>query len=406
MKNNQLEKIWTKDFISIAMTQLLVFIAFYTLLTTLPIYVMQDLGGSESDSGLVVTAMLLAAIIIRPFSAKILDIIGKKKGLVITVAIFTATCFLYIWVDQFVPLLALRFFHGLSFGVITTATGAIAADVIPPARRGAGMGYFAMSNNLAVVLGPFIGLTLLQFASFQTLFIILSIVMLGSLVSSLLVQLPAQEKVDQGKSKLQVSDLIELKALPVSLISGLVGLTYASILSFISVYAEALDLASAASYFFLVYAIVMLAARPSLGRAYDNRGPKFVLMPCLFIFAVGLVFLSFTSSAWMLLIAAGIIGLGYGTLLPGFQTMAIQTAHPSRSSHATATFFIFYDTGIAAGAFVWGLIVSGLGFQSMFLVCALTVLLTMGIFQLYLSKKTNAKTAKQPASYQEVPSSK
>lgn len=297
MKNNQLEKIWTKDFISIAMTQLLVFIAFYTLLTTLPIYVMQDLGGSESDSGLVVTAMLLAAIIIRPFSAKILDIIGKKKGLVITVAIFTATCFLYIWVDQFVPLLALRFFHGLSFGVITTATGAIAADVIPPARRGAGMGYFAMSNNLAVVLGPFIGLTLLQFASFQTLFIILSIVMLGSLVSSLLVQLPAQEKVDQGKSKLQVSDLIELKALPVSLISGLVGLTYASILSFISVYAEALDLASAASYFFLVYAIVMLAARPSLGRAYDNRGPKFVLMPCLFIFAVGLVFLSFTSSA-------------------------------------------------------------------------------------------------------------
>src|SRR5699024_6250399 len=97
MKNNNLEKIWTKDFISIASTQLLLFIAFYTLLTTLPIYVINDLGGSESDGGLVVTVMLIAAIIMRPFSAKILDLISKKKGLVISVAIFTATCFLYIW---------------------------------------------------------------------------------------------------------------------------------------------------------------------------------------------------------------------------------------------------------------------------------------------------------------------
>jgi len=156
MKDRSLEKIWTKNFISIALTQFLVFIAFYTLLTTLPIYVINHLGGSEADGGLVVTVMLIAAIIIRPFSAKLLDIIGKKKGLVLSVTLFTMTTFFYIWIDQLIPLLVLRFIHGISFGILTTVTGAIAADVVPRSRRGAGLGYFAMAMNLALVVGPFI----------------------------------------------------------------------------------------------------------------------------------------------------------------------------------------------------------------------------------------------------------
>lgn len=404
MNKNKLEKIWTKSFISISLTQFLVFIAFYTLLTTLPIYVVNNLGRSQADAGLVVTVMLLAAIVVRIFSAKILDLLGKKKGLVLSVGLFTVTCFFYIWIDAFIPLLALRFFHGLSFGIITTATGAIAADVIPQARRGAGLGYFAMAMNLAVVAGPFIGLSLLQFVSFQSLFIVLSIFMIAGLVSSVLVQVPAHTEAvkEEASSKLRLSDLIEVKAIPIALISGLVGLAYASILSFISVYSDSLGLSAAASYFFLVFAIVMLISRPYLGRSFDSRGPKFVLLPCLLIFAIGLVSLSFTTTALMLLIAAGLIGLGYGTLLPGFQTMAIQTAENHRSGHATATFFIFYDLGIAAGALIWGLVVAGIGFRNMYLLCALLVLVTIVLFNIYHTKTTKSKTAERE-SFSEVP---
>lgn len=407
MNKHSLEKIWTKSFISISITQFLVFIAFYTLLTTLPIYVINNLGGSKADGGLVVTVMLIAAIIVRPFSAKLLDMIGKKKGLVLSIAVFTVTCFFYIWVKEFIPLMVLRFIHGLSFGIITTATGAIAADVIPPARRGAGLGYFAMAMNLAVVVGPFIGLSLLQFASFQTLFIILSIFMIGGVISSMLVHVPAHTvTVDKEPAfRLKLHDLIEVKALPIALISGLVGLAYASILSFISVYSDSLGLSAAASYFFLVFAIVMLASRPSLGRAFDSRGAKFVILPCLFIFAIGLVVLSFTNTALILLVAAGLIGLGYGTLLPSFQTMAIQTADSSRSGHATATFFIFYDLGIAAGAFIWGLVVADIGFHNMYILCALLVLVTIVLFTVYHSRSTKPKLAKQ-ARYKELHSPK
>ncbi|MBM7598837.1 MFS family permease [Virgibacillus halotolerans] len=405
MKEKKLEKIWTKSFISISLTQFLVFTVFYTLLTTLPIYVMKHLGGSQSEAGLVVTVMLIAAIIIRPFSAKILDILGKKKGLVISVALFAATSVIYIWIDQFSSLLVVRFIHGLSFGLISTATGAIAADVIPESRRGAGMGYFAMAMNLAVVAGPFIGLSLLQFVSFQALFIVLFTFMIVGVLCSMIVRVPAHleaaKQNDVVSFKLKWSDLIETKALPVAAISGLVGFAYASILSFISVYADSIGLSSTASYFFLVFAVVMLVFRPSLGRAFDNRGAKFVLIPSLFIFAIGLAFLSFTNTALMLLIAAGLIGLGYGTLLPGFQTMAIQTTDSTRSGHAISTFFIFYDTGIAAGAFIWGLIVANFGFKNMYLIGALLVIVTMLIFNMYLTRKEKPKYVKRPAIYNE-----
>lgn len=406
--SKNLERIWTKDFISIFITQFLLFVAFYALLTTLPIYVIDSLNGSHSEGGLVVTVMLISAILMRPFSAKLLEIVGKKKGLVLGVVTFTLTSFLYPFVNQFIPLLIVRFIHGLSFGIVTTATGAIAADVVPASRRGAGLGYFAMAMNTALVIGPFLGLSLLQITSFQNLFIVLNLLLLVGVISSLSVKVPTYLEVNKKtiSFKLELSDLIEVNALPIALISGLVGMAYGSILSFISVYANSIGLATVASYFFLIFAVVMISSRPYLGRAFDNRGPKFVLAPSLFIFALGLLFLSFSANAAMFLMAAGLVGLGYGSLLPGFQTMAVQSTSPERSGHATATFFIFYDLGIGTGSFVWGIVASILGFSKMYMVSSALVIITLLIFNQYLSWKKKAKSVKKQKLKMKVQESK
>src|SRR5699024_8601271 len=210
-KESHLEEVWTKKFVSISVIQFLVFTVFYALLTTLHIYVINDLGESQSNEGLVVTSMLIAAILVRPFSAKILDTLGKKKGLIFSVILFTLTNIFYTWMNAFIPLLMLRFMHGISFGVVSTATPAIAAEIIPKSRKGAGMGYFAMAMNLAIVAGPFIGLTLLQFVSFKTLFMILNIFMIIAVFFSFNVRFEEDSRVEQetNKLKLRLSDLIE-----------------------------------------------------------------------------------------------------------------------------------------------------------------------------------------------------
>src|SRR5699024_3078763 len=183
------------------------------------------------------------------------------------------------------------------------------------------------------------------------------------------------------------SDLIEIKAVPVAAISGLVGVAYASILSFVPVYAEEIGLASTASYFFLVFAIVMVVFRPYLGRAFDEKGAKIVLVPSLIIFAIGLAALGVTTGSLMLLVAAGLIGLGYGTLLPGFQTLSIQRTTPDRSGHAISTFFIFYDLGIALGAVFWGAIIGGFGFETTYFVGAVLILVTAVLLYIQLTNQ-------------------
>lgn len=391
MKVRKKEQIWTKDFISLALTQLILFTVFYSLLTTLPIYVIDKLGGTQANAGLIVTFMLASAIIVRPFSAKILDIVGKKRTLVLSVGAFALTTFFYLFMNEFVSLLILRFIHGISFSIVTTATSAIAADIVPKSRKGAGMGYFAMSMNLAVVIGPFIGLSLLQFISFDTYFIVLSILMVISFLCTLIVRIEEREAIEKVTLAIKFKDLIEPKAIPIALISGLVGVAYASILSFVPVYAEAIGLATTASYFFLVFAVVMIAFRPYLGRAFDEKGPRYVLIPSLLIFAAGLIVLGFTETSLVLLIAAGLIGLGYGTLLPGFQTVAIQKSDSHRSGHAISTFFIFYDLGIAIGAFIWGIIIGGFGYEAMYFTGAGLMIVTTVILYRLLTRHLNVQ---------------
>ncbi|WP_047986003.1 MFS transporter [Ornithinibacillus californiensis] len=387
-------KIWTKDFINISLIQFIVFIGFYTLLTTLPIYVIEDLGGTEAQGGLVVTIMLIAAIIMRPISGGIIEKFGKKRTLLWSTGLFTGTMFFYFFIESFTGIMVLRFIHGLSFGVLTTVASAIAADVVPNARKGAGLGYFAMATNIAMVVGPFLGLTLIQFVSYKMLFMIISFVAVIGVLCSVQVKVPhvTSNPFSNVKKKFSIQSLIEVRALPIAFISLFVGIAYSSILSYVSVFANASGLAHVASYFFVVFAIVMILARPSFGQLFDVKGPKYVIIPCLLIFSIGLVMLSFSGdSAWLFLIAAGVIGLGSGSLLPSFQTMCIQAGGPGRSGHSTATFYIFWDIGIATGSYVLGMIVAMFNFQVLYIVCAVLLVFVVGMFiiqQSWHGKKT------------------
>src|SRR5699024_4685273 len=123
-----------------------------------------------------------------------------------------------------------------------------------------------------------------------------------------------------------------------------------------------------------------------LGRTFDEKGAKIVLVPSLLIFALGLMVLGGTTVTITLLIAAGLIGLGYGTLLPGYQTLAIQRTIPNRSGHAISTFFILYDLGIAFGAFIWGIVIEVYGFQAMYFLGAILMFITAGLLYMQLTQ--------------------
>ncbi|RKD22667.1 MFS transporter [Ammoniphilus oxalaticus] len=388
------DTIWTKGFISLFFANLFIFIVFYGLVAALPLYALGVLGKTEQQAGLLMSVFMISAIIVRPFTGKILDTVGKRRSLWLSLIFFLICTLFYYLTPSFGWLLCLRFFHGIWFGVLTTACASIAADIIPARRRGTGLGYFTMSMNLGVVLGPLVSLSVIQAYSFHTLFIILSLFMIIGAIISILV--PAYEECSlpsKVKKKLSIHDLFEKKALPVASLALLIGISYSSVLSYLSIYAQERGLLHLTSVFFLVYTSVMLLTRPFTGRLFDSKGPLYVVYPGLISFIIGLVLLAYTNSPTTFLIAGGFVGLGYGSIVPSMQTMAIQSVKIERSGYATATFFTLFDTGIAIGSFLFGIIAVAKGYSPIYIISAVVV----GCVIVLTALKSQSKQVKETA---------
>jgi len=381
------EPIWTRPFISLFFTNISVFIVFYGLVTTLPLYAIGVLNRTDEEAGLLMTVFLLSAIVVRPFTGKILDIVGKRKMLWIGLVLYLICTILYYFIQPFAGLLVLRFVQGIWFSIITTSTISIAADIVPIKRRGAGLGYFSMSTNLAVVLGPLIALSIIQSYSFDVLFIALSIFMVIGVLTSLSAPSGVIPEKCEVKGKMSIGDLFEKGAMPVALLGSFIALSYASVLSFLSIYAQEKGLLGLASTFFLVFAVIMLLTRPFTGRLFDEKGAQYVLIPGFIFFAIGLILLANMDSALSFLVAGAFIGFGYGALVPSLQTLAVQSTKHERSGYATATFFTFFDSGLAIGSFVLGLIALHFSYQYVYLTSGTLVLVVFILYMVIRRKK-------------------
>lgn len=387
MKQNSLS-LWNRAFIFCLFNNLFLFTYYFALLTILPIYIMKDLGGTVQQAGMALTLFLVSSIAIRPFSGMIVERIGKARSVRIAGIIFVVFAFAYLFIESMWSLLLVRFLHGFWFSILTTVNVPIVNDYIPDERKGEGMGYFVMSTNLGVVFGPFLALTVIQFASFRLLFAVLAgIVALGYIFTWLInIQENTTAKQDpkpqaKSNSSLQLHDIVESKVLAIGFVALLTAFAYSSVMSFITAYAEVKELLAYTSVFFIVFAVSMLLVRPWVGKLYDSKGPSAVIYPSFVFFAIGLVVVSFLNNQWVMWLSAVFMGIGYGSVFPCLQTVAIQSVEKPRMGHAISTFFTLFDVGLAVGSVVMGVLIAWMGFQATYLFCAAMVILTLVVYR-------------------------
>jgi len=193
------------------------------------------------------------------------------------------------------------------------------------------------------------------------------------------------------------SDFFEKNALPISIIMILMGIAYSGIVSFINTYAESIGLTDAASYFYVVYAIVLFASRPFTGILLDSKGDNIVIYPSLILFASSLFLLSISSNGFTLLLSGALAALGFGTMMSAGQAIAIQLTPKHRYGLATSTFFVCLDGGVGLGPFFLGFLVPEIGFDGMYLTLSLVVLFTILLYFLLHGRKASAKHTAQPS---------
>ena len=384
------QHLWNKPFILCLLNNLFLFIFYFAQITILPIYILNDLGGNISQAGLAMTLFMVSAIAVRPFSGLIIEKLGTKKALYISESLFCLFSLTYVLADNLTVLMIIRFLHGIWFSILTTVAVPIVNDFIPAKRKGEGMGYFLMSINLGIVLGPLIGLTFIQSLSYTAVAGILAAFVVLGFIFCFLIPLPEHQKPEPAaeKKSLNIHDFIEFKALPVALMAMMISFCYASIMNFIATFAEQKHMLSYASMFFVVFAISMMSLRPITGKIYDRKGPNAVVYPALILFAIGLAVLAFIDSIAGFLFAAVLIGMGFGSAQPCLQTISIQRSPKHRIGYATSTYFTFYDIGIAIGSIVLGMIIAGSNYTVAYLISAVLVLISLLYYKLVVSPKT------------------
>src|SRR5699024_7468578 len=381
-------KLWTKDFITISITNFFLYFVFYLLLVTMTVYVVEQFNASESTAGLATGIFIIGTLISRLFIGRIIHHVGNKKILYIGLISFIATSLLY-----FIPLgisflLATRFLQGLALGIASTATGTIVADIIPIEREGEGISYYSMSITIATAIGPFIGIYLGQQNTYTMIFALCAALAVVSLVIAFFVNVPEPKQTTiTTKTCLNFSDFIEPKALPIAVIIAILSLCYASVLSFINFYAIEINLVKTASLFFVVYAVAILVSRPFTGRLMDIKGANAIMYPAFILFSSGLLLLSVTSSSVVFLIAGALIGLGYGNMQSTTQAIAIKVTSPERVGLATSTYYIALDAGLGFGPYILGFLIPISGYHYLYVIMGVMVFVTILLYFLLHGKR-------------------
>ncbi|CAH0150338.1 MFS transporter [Peribacillus simplex] len=385
-------RLWTKDFVIVSSINFFITLIFYLLMVTLAIYAVNELDASTSEAGLISGIFIIGTLIGRLFIGRFIDSIGRKKTLFIGLIFFTLTTLLY-FVDLGIGfLLVNRLIHGMAMGMASTATGTIVAQIIPAKRKGEGIGYYSMSATLATAIGPFIGLYMAQHTSFQVIFSFCLALGVISLITAFFLYVPALKvtaKVTESKG-FKLSNFIEPKALPISIITLLLAFCYSSVLSFISFYAIEIDLVNTASFFFVVYAVAVLLSRPFSGPLMDRKGSNFIMYPAFMIFGIGLLLLSITTNSFTLLAAGFLIGLGFGNMQSSSQAIAVKLTPPHRMGMATSTFFIMLDAGLGFGPYILGFIIPVTGYSTLYIILGVLVIATSVLYYFLHGKKERA----------------
>lgn len=404
-------KIWTPSFIILTVVNFISALVFYLFIVKIVEYTMLTYGSSYSAAGLMVTAYVTASLCTRLFLGGKIDVWGLKRSIIIGTVVNLVAALLYFVEGGFVFLFCVRALHGVGFGIASGALAASAALIVPPERRGEGIGYFSMAQALATGIGPFVAIILTGSGNYLILFIFSAAVTAAALAFAFFVRVPSVEKPaptpaagegaeiaasatnPNGEKPMKIpaaagiGKFVQISVLPLALPLLLVLVCYSGVVSFLTVFSEERSLVDASSVYFVVYSLAILLTRPPIGRRVDKKGENSVVYFTFGALAVGLAILAFAYNGAVLLVSAALIGFGIGCTQSTIQATIVRITPKQELGRANSTFFMSMDLGSAVGPVVIGALIPFMGFTVVYVALAVLALLACGLYHFMYGKK-------------------
>ena len=388
-------RLFTRSYIFMCLANFLTAFSFFLLVPTLPFYLVDTFGLESDIVGLVLSCYVVAVLCIRPFAGFIADMFPRKKVYVISYILFALAFVGYMFAfTDIIMFIILRVVHGFAFGALNTTGNTLVIDIMPSSRRGEGLGYFGVTNNLAMAFGPMTGLFLIEDGNYGQLFFAALLVACVGLLFATLVRVKWRQPLESVGKVFSIDRFILLAGIPASLAFFMLAIPYGMTSSYIAIYASEVGIVNGVGLFFTVQGAGLIVSRLLSGKRVDkgfitqtiSLGIVIALMGVVGEAMLSLVCgFSMSMGYTLYFLSAFLIGYGFGTIFPAFNTLFINMAPHSRRATANATYLTGWDVGIGAGMLLGGAL-SVNGYSGSFAFSAILVLMAYVYFVYFVSK--------------------
>lgn len=362
------DKLISPGFCYILTANFLLLFAFYLILPVLPFYLREQFMTDKSMIGFILSCYTIACLCIRPFSGYLLDTFARRPLYLVAYAVFMVIFAGYMVAGVLSIFILLRILHGFAFGMVTVAGNTIVIDILPSSRRGEGIGYYGLANNLAMSFGPMTGLFMHNSFSYETIFSCSLISCALGLIMASLVRTPHKQPVKKEPISLDRFFLLKGTWAGISLL--LLSVPYGMTTTYVAMYAEEIGITVNSGLYFTFMAIGLAVSRLFSGRQVDKGRITQVILIGMCLASISLFALAslesltrwdITFASYLYIGIALMQGVAFGTMFPAFNTLFVSLAPHNLRGTATSTYLTSWDVGIGIGLMAGGSIAQAFG---------------------------------------------
>ena len=346
--------------------------SFYLLLSVTPMYVVKA-GSGSAGAGLVTGALLLGTVAAELASAGLMKRYRYRTLLAAGAALMGIPSLALLSGGPLVAIAAVSVIRGFGFGLGTVVMGALTAVLLPPERRGEGLGLYGAVASLPGVLALPAGVWLAGHSGFAVVVLITAATALVPLAA--FGWLPGTADPGEAGEDAAPGLLAGVRhegELRLALIFAATTVAGGVVVSFLPLAAGASR--GTAAVGLLAQALTATAARWWEGRYGDRHGHARLLVPGLIATSFGMITMIWLATPATVIAGMCLFGAGFGIVQNATLALMIDRMPASGLGTASALWNLAYDAGYGAGPVVFGLFVGHTGYPVAFALTGLLVL--------------------------------
>jgi MFS family permease len=374
--------------------------SFYLLLAVSPMYAAAA-GAGTAGAGLVTGILLLGTVAAELVSSALMKRFGYLPALAAGAVLLGVPSLILLAPGSLTIMSAVSFVRGFGFGLGTVASGALTAELLPPERRGEGLGLYGAVDSAPGIVALPAGIWLADHCGFAIVVILAAATALAPLaaypwlrrsaarMNAAATGAHAGSGPGSGPGSGTATGTESGAGQSAGLMAGLrnrpqvrLALIFATSTVAAGVVASFLPLArgvsaNTAAAGLLAQALTATISRWWAGRHGDRNGHARLLLPGVVMAATGMLAMLALTTPVVVIAGMCVFGAGFGIVQNATLALMMERVPASGIGTASAIWNLAYDAGYGAGPAAFGLFVGltgypvGLALTGMLIVAAL-----------------------------------